>query len=437
MSTTPSPDAQAMARICEQLITQIRCIADTLAAPVVRAEDQPPTPACNEPGPWGDAHSCIRPAGHTDDHEAHDGCGWRTGVCDSGQHRRHPGFTCPEVDQSRPYWNVRWEQEQQAPAADEDTQRTTRRNSLRHLAARASSSGLTHEDAALLREGIDTEIREHDTMRAVAAGNLRHVRTIVPGMQAQQAVIERARGMLRALKNQGATGKTYYVALTAALDGSPGPLCHATDPDTLRECALRIAHDGDHEDGDLAWPARAALASTEQPPPQRTPPDRLRAAYDESRQLIKLQKQFLISLRSIVMTAARHREDEGVHAARCGDCGRDHIAELRDAIHAADDTYAKAFPATADGPARPGRLPDDPTGVWTPDPPIGCLLLVQAQPAAADLFTRLKDLGESRRQSAEVVHPEPNPQVGESRTVDEQPGHAPTYGQQPSPEGQS
>ncbi|MGY1498573.1 hypothetical protein ACW4TU_18570 [Streptomyces sp. QTS52] len=77
--------------------------------------------ACNEPGPWGDAHACIRPAGHTDDHEAHDGCGWRTGMCDSGHHRQHPGFSCPEVDQTRPYWNARWEHEQGATTASDPT----------------------------------------------------------------------------------------------------------------------------------------------------------------------------------------------------------------------------------------------------------------------------------------------------------------------------
>jgi len=33
-------------------------------------------PACNAPGPWGDAHACQLPADHRGDHEAHDGCGW-------------------------------------------------------------------------------------------------------------------------------------------------------------------------------------------------------------------------------------------------------------------------------------------------------------------------------------------------------------------------
>ncbi|MFJ2004755.1 hypothetical protein [Streptomyces chartreusis] len=37
-----------------------------------------------------------------------------------GHRGPHPGLTCAEVDASQPYFRVRWEQEQQAPAADED-----------------------------------------------------------------------------------------------------------------------------------------------------------------------------------------------------------------------------------------------------------------------------------------------------------------------------
>ncbi|MHB9857652.1 hypothetical protein [Streptomyces sp. YIM S03343] len=36
----------------------------------------PATPICGAPGPWGDAHACIKPAEHPDAHRAHDGCGW-------------------------------------------------------------------------------------------------------------------------------------------------------------------------------------------------------------------------------------------------------------------------------------------------------------------------------------------------------------------------
>lgn len=32
---------------------------------------------CDQPGPWGDSHACVRPTGHDGGHEAHDGCSWR------------------------------------------------------------------------------------------------------------------------------------------------------------------------------------------------------------------------------------------------------------------------------------------------------------------------------------------------------------------------
>jgi hypothetical protein len=71
-----------------------------------------------------------------------------------------------------------------------------------------------------------------------------------------------------------------------------------------------------------------------------------------------MQKEFIGTLRRIVMTATSDREDENIRAERCERCGRDHMAELYDAIVAADERYAEAYPATAEGPARPGRLPE-------------------------------------------------------------------------------
>ena len=84
----------------------------------------------------------------------------------------------------------------------------------------------------------------------------------------------------------------------------------------------------------------------------------------------------------------------------------------------------------------PADQPDD-TGVWTPDPPIGCLLPTQAQPAAAEETIPLTAVDEPRQAPAEVVHPGANPQASEPHTVDEQPGHANAYVQQPDSEGQS
>lgn len=75
--------------------------------------------------------------------------------------------------------------------------------------------------------------------------------------------INRVRAALNDCKARGATGMQYENAVREALGDrqsrrSPGPLCHETDPNTLRECALRAGHEGDHQDGDLNWPAVGA-----------------------------------------------------------------------------------------------------------------------------------------------------------------------------------
>lgn len=196
----PTPDARAVVEAVDRLTTQVQRIADHLSTPVVRtevrADDDATTPAttCDQPGPWGDYHACVRPAGHDGDHEAHDGCGWRVDetnnapATDRCAHRGpHPGFTCAEVDASQPYFRVRWDQEQQAPAADEDAQRTTRRNSVAVLLARAIHGALSPTEGEELREHVNAEIREHDTMRAVAAGNKRHVQMMYADLQKTQA----------------------------------------------------------------------------------------------------------------------------------------------------------------------------------------------------------------------------------------------------------
>ncbi|GHH87881.1 hypothetical protein [Streptomyces capitiformicae] len=73
--------------------------------------------------------------------------------------------------------------------------------------------------------------------------------------------VNRVRVALRDCKERGATGMQYEIAVREAIGDreprrGPGPLCHESDPRTLRECALKANHGGDHEDGDLAWPCQ-------------------------------------------------------------------------------------------------------------------------------------------------------------------------------------
>ena len=79
--------------------------------------------------------------------------------------------------------------------------RADRRASLRNLLARtdrAAADGvqLTSAEAYLLRERVETEIREADTMRAVSAGNKRHVQYLYGEFQQAQAAIMRARNLV-------------------------------------------------------------------------------------------------------------------------------------------------------------------------------------------------------------------------------------------------
>ncbi|WIC88859.1 hypothetical protein SEA_ONIONKNIGHT_53 [Streptomyces phage OnionKnight] len=178
MSTRLSPDGRAVVEAVDRLTTQVKRLADVQSTPVVvgemetvgtcdasthglgaatlgpcilryqhdgpvhqdetgvrwstavaAADDAPTTTAvCNEPGPWGDAHACVRPAGHDGDHEGHDGCGWRDSV----------------------------------PDGDEGALRTARRDSLLVLLSRAGRMRLSTDEAALLRQHVETELRDRD-----------------------------------------------------------------------------------------------------------------------------------------------------------------------------------------------------------------------------------------------------------------------------------
>lgn len=84
-----------------------------------------------------------------------------------------------------------------APAADEDVMRVARLDSLGVLLTRISNGiRLTADEARLLMDHIDVEVRESTTAREIARGNLRHVKTLVPELEAAQAAIERVRAVL-------------------------------------------------------------------------------------------------------------------------------------------------------------------------------------------------------------------------------------------------
>ncbi|MGY1500827.1 hypothetical protein ACW4TU_30320 [Streptomyces sp. QTS52] len=118
--------------------------------------------------------------------------------------------------------------------------------------------------------------RDHDRMvRYALDGTEQQAEASRGGLAEYQAAVARvAKVLVEAERHRNQThpserqdcvmcGADHFAEALRAIDGTEQPtrgnrLCHATDPTTLRECALRHSHEGDHQDGDLSWP-------TEQP----------------------------------------------------------------------------------------------------------------------------------------------------------------------------
>jgi hypothetical protein len=106
-------------------------VVDAAAAPLPAAEC---SAQYNGSFEFGVRH-CIRAAQHCGDHIDETGFHWSdtvavypltdstlressTAAVRCGHRGPHPGFTCAEVDQGKPYWNVRWDQEMAGSAAE-------------------------------------------------------------------------------------------------------------------------------------------------------------------------------------------------------------------------------------------------------------------------------------------------------------------------------
>lgn len=120
---------------------------------------------------------------------------------------------------------------EQAPAADEDAQRTARRNSATVLLARGERMRLTTEEVSLLRQHFADEARDADTARRTIERMKRTNRMVNRGAresreQAEraEAAIERVRALLPANPTEDALiVPVSYPRLRAALDGTERP----------------------------------------------------------------------------------------------------------------------------------------------------------------------------------------------------------------------
>ncbi|MEU7381529.1 hypothetical protein AB0A91_16305 [Streptomyces sp. NPDC042207] len=239
----PSPDARAVVRAIDALSAQVRRIADALSTTTDAPSGYQPTGVRPEPTTAPDTPSPLAADRATDDapttpddgrpvplatpcaacghpYNWHDRPGWCEFKDDENRHCGCAEFVPGEKPQPVDPWRVlgAWapaapcEQHpnapviggicggctqypadmRPAPAADEDALRTTRRDSLLVLLSRAGRGVLKPDEGALLRQHVEAEIRDADTARAVAAGNKRHVRMLVPEIDRLTAELEDA-----------------------------------------------------------------------------------------------------------------------------------------------------------------------------------------------------------------------------------------------------
>lgn len=245
MSSIPSPDAKAVVRALEALTTQARRIADALTTPVVTyedgADDAPPTAVAEDRQPaYAAVYAYIRqlgdvmPTSRIDRNAiiwhavnaALDARPVAVGIDPSGSDgvvtapvrkiahpvpaeayatwtEQQPAAPCAQHPHA-PTFNglcggcIQYPADMRpAAAADEEqTLRLLRRESLLVLLTRLQRGrALTEAEVGTLRQHVETEMREAETARSVAAGNKRHVQILVPELEQAQAAIERVRAI--------------------------------------------------------------------------------------------------------------------------------------------------------------------------------------------------------------------------------------------------
>jgi hypothetical protein len=189
----------------------------------------------------------------------------------------------------------------EAPAADEDAQRTTRRNSLLNLLDRLDlTRTLTPEERTLLRRHVEAETREHDTARSVARSNLRHVKTLVPELENAdriRAEVQRDRDQHAAALRDILSTFALARAENGAVLGYTGP---TVDPEQFERWRSVVAPTVERPWWETVAEVRAELEQAQAaiervraladrwdrdaPPPGNRPLTELRAALDGTEQ---------------------------------------------------------------------------------------------------------------------------------------------------------
>lgn len=170
----------------------------------------------------GSAHCLVRSAGA----ELHDVLDEATGTgCDNTSHGPHVGFTCAEVDQSKPYWTVRWGQEHNWAEATEET--VLLRN---HVVGEGSEHDATHAvpaDHCVENAALRTRAEQAEELLSIAHDTSNR-------SEAERArAVQRADQAMAAIKRVSAVGPELEYEATA-----PGMAEPARE--VLRDAARRI-----------------------------------------------------------------------------------------------------------------------------------------------------------------------------------------------------
>ncbi|GGS81819.1 hypothetical protein [Streptomyces griseoviridis] len=241
-----SADARAVVAAVDRLTTQVRHIATALSAPV--AAPQPATDDAPTTADDGPRCVCGDPIEQTGDpaYWIHSP-GSDTSCLDA-----RPNLTARTIAHHVPAEAyTTWTE--QAPVADDDQAlRWARRESLLVLLTRLQRGRrLTEAEAGTLRQHVETEMREADTARAVAAGNLRHVQQIVPEIDRLAAELEDAERRADGFRTerdeaQAAIKQVQQTChdlpyeharrVLSALDGSDQPTTKAPEPLCVTPC---------------------------------------------------------------------------------------------------------------------------------------------------------------------------------------------------------
>jgi hypothetical protein len=217
----PSPEVRAVVRAADAMTTQLRRIADALSTPTAIIRDGVTTPLDDAPTTTAGLGDALPTAPRCV-------CGEPIELRGDPPHWIHsPGSDTHCLD-ARPAPAAQklahfvpaeayavWTE--QTPVADEDALRTTRRDQLGVLLSRAGRGVLTTDEAALLRQHVEAEMRDADQARATINRMRRTNRMVNGGARDSRERAERAEAAAEEQRRRADLAETELRTLRAGL----------------------------------------------------------------------------------------------------------------------------------------------------------------------------------------------------------------------------